>query len=376
LRKDKKRSLAPLTCALLAVIGYSALVGPILVSRGPGWFLHVGRRDTYLPTFQQIRHILGPDAVVAGSYSHDGREFWVLARDPLLLEAHRDISLLDRPVYRAARIAYPAAAAPWGLLGNTGLLVGLLITNLIVIAFGAYFTCLLAMHVRAPPIASIFFVASPVVALAMLMDLSDAMSLAALVASVYLFIRGRIGWATAAGVVAVLAKQPALLPMIALAACTPQVSRRLRLSYVAIPIAALLLWMLYAVLRLGLSGSSVVEFTLPFFGYIHSVPNWLRHRLWSDAAVGLGLLPAAGVVIVRWWHRRTPILTAALPFAVIVPFISYPVLFTAINSLRAFGPAITFFGVDWFEGRRLERLDTLKGPRGELTTFPEYEHAD
>jgi hypothetical protein len=373
LRDKKERSLAPLTCALLAVIGYSLLVGPILVSRGPGWFLHVGRHDTYVPTFKQIRRILGPDAVVAGDFSHDGREFWVLAQDPLLLEPQRDIALLDRPVYRAARIAYPAAAAPWGLLGKKGLLVGLLITNLIVIAFGAYFSCLLALHVRAPPMASVFFVASPVVALAMLLDLSDAMSLAALVASVYLFIRGRIGWAAAAGVVAVLAKQPALLPMIALALSTPLVPRLRRFLYVAIPTAALILWMVYAILRLGSSGSSVVEFTLPFFGYIHAVPGWLQHRLWSDAAVGLGLLPAAGVVIFRWWRKRTPVMIAALPFALIVPFLSYPVIFTAINSLRAFGPAITFFGIDWLEGRG--RSLTSEEPPEQPVAVPEYHHA-
>jgi hypothetical protein len=372
LRDSKGRSLAPVTCALLAVIGYSLLVGPILVSRGPGWFLHVGRHDTYVPTFKQIRRILGPDAVVAGDFSHDGREFWVLARDPLLLQPEQDVALLDRPVYRAARIAYPAAAAPWGLLGEKGLLVGLLITNLLVVAFGAYFTCLLAMHVRAPPIAAVFFAASPVVALAMLMDLSDGMSLAALVASVFLFIRGRIGWATAAGVVAVLAKQPALLPMIALAISTPLLSRRRRLLYVAVPVAVLVLWMLYSILRLGMSGSSVVEFTLPFFGYIHAVPGWLHHRLWSDAAVGLGLIPAAGIVVVSWWRRRTPVLTAALPFALIVPLLSFPVLFTAINSMRAFGPAITFFGIDWLASRTLQ-VETQEGG-GELLA-PEYDHA-
>jgi hypothetical protein len=372
LRDNKVRSLAPLTCALLAVIGYSLLVGPIVVSRGPGWFLHVGRHDPYVPTFQQIRKILGPDAVVAGDFSHDGREFWVLAQDPLLLKPQRDINLLDRPVYRAARIAYPAAAAPWGLLGEKALLVGLLITNLIVIALGAYFACLIALHVRAPPMACVFFVASPVVALAMLLDLSDGMSLAALVVSVYLFMRGRIGWATAAGVVAVLAKQPALLPMIALAVSTPLLSRRRRLFYVAVPIAALVLWMLYAILRLGTSGSSVVEFTLPFFGYIHAIPGWLHHRLWSDGAVGLGLVPAAGIVIFAWWRKRTPLLTAALPFAVIVPFLSFPVLFTAINSLRAFGPAITFFGIDWLAGRG--QINSERAPE-ELLLTPEY-HAE
>jgi hypothetical protein len=335
----------------LAVLAYCLLIGPDLVSRGPAWFLHIGSRDRYAPTSKQVKQILGPDVAVAGRFGHDGREFWILARDPLLLSPDRDAALLDRPAYRAARIAYPLAAAPWGLFGDDALLVGLLITNLLVIGVGTYFTTLLAMHLRAPPMAAIFFAASPVVALSMLLDLGDAMSLAALVISIYLFLRGRVGWATAAGVVAVLAKQPALLALIAVAAASPPVSRRLRLSYIAIPTAAVVAWMAYATIRLGASGSSVAEFTLPFFGYGHAVAYWVNHHLWPDAVLGLALLPAAGVVFMGWFRKRSALLAAALPFALVVPFLSFPVIGAAINSLRAFGPAITFFGLDWFAGR-------------------------
>jgi hypothetical protein len=351
LSDKESRSLAPLVCAVLAVVAYCLIAGPDFVSRGPSWFLHVGSRDLYPPTAKQIKQILGSDVTTSGKDGHDGREFWVLARDPLLLSPQGDRPLLDRPAYRAARIAYPAAAAPWGVFGETALLIGLLFTNLIVIGVGTYFTALLALRVRAPPMAAAFFAASPVVALSILLDLGDAMSLAALVASVYLFLRGRYGWAAMVGVVAVLAKQPALLSLIAIAVVSPSVSVRRRFVYVAAPVAAIVIWTLYATARLGSAGSGIAEFTLPLFGYLHAVPYWVRHHLWPDAAISLAILPAAGAVIVRWWQRRTPLLAVALPFALVVPFLSFPVLAAAINSLRAFGPAITFFGLDWLAER-------------------------
>jgi hypothetical protein len=349
---SQRRSLAPLGCAVLAIVAYGLLVGPNLISKGPSWFIHVGRLDKDPPTLKQVKQILGNDVSVTTNYGHDGREFWVLARDPLLFSAGRDARLLDLPAYRAARIAYPAAAAPWRSFGESSLLLGLLVTNLIVVGVGSYFTALFALHIRAPLMTTAFFGASPVVAVAVLLDLGDAMSLAALIASVYLFTRGRFGWGTAMGVVAVLAKQPALLAMAAVAATAPSVSRNRRIMYVMVPTLILIVWTAYVTVRLDASGAGLVGFGLPLLGYRDALPYWVRHHLWPDAALGLALLPAAAAVIVRWWKRRTTLLVAALPFALMVPFFSFPVVTAAINSLRAFGPALTFFGLDWFENRR------------------------
>lgn len=349
--QTQRRSLAPLTCALLAIVAYGLLISPDLMAKGPSWFLHVGRLDRDPPTLEQVTQILGPGVSVTTNYGHDGREFWVLARDPLLLSPRRDAALLDLPAYRAARIAYPAAAAPWGLFGEDSLQLGLLITNLMVVGLGSYFTALFVLNIRAPLMTTLFFAASPVVAVAVLLDLGDAMSLAALIASIYLLSRRRFGWATAVGVVAVLAKQPALLSMAAVAVAVPSLPRRRRISYVAVPTLALVAWTAYVTLRLGGSGDGLIGFGLPFSGYVDAIPYWLRHHLWPDALIGLALLPAAAVVIVAWWHRRTTLLVAALPFALIVPFLSFPVVAASINSLRAFGPALTFFALDWFENR-------------------------
>ena len=354
---QRRTRLAPLVCAVVAVSGYCLLVGPILVMEGPDWFVHVGRRDREPPTLRQMQDMLGRDVSGSATYGHDGREFFVLAQDPFLLAPRRDASLLDRPAYRAARIAYPAVVAPWRLFGNAGLLWGLLLTNLLVVGIGTYFTVRLSQLLRAPPWAAAFFAASPVLVVSVLLDLGDGLSLAALIACVYLFSTERFGWAMAAGVVAVLAKQPALLAVYAIAFSSPSVSRRLRLSFVAAPTVVLAAWTFYVNARLGTSGAHVAVFGPPLFGYFKVANLWIRTEGWADAVLAIALLPAAGVVVTRWWRRRSQLLTIALPFALLVPFLSQAVLYQTIDSLRAFGPAITFLGLDWAMSSRKRASD-------------------
>lgn len=360
---NHQRPLVPLGCAAVAVIAYCLLVGPLLASRGPIWFMHVGRKESDPPTLRQVEHILGSNYSASANYGHDGREFWVLAQDPLLLAPRRDMRLLDRPAYRAARIAYPLAVAPWRLFGMTGLAFGLLATNLLVVGAGTYFIALLALRLNAPVWATAFFAASPVVIVAVLLDLGDALSLAALVASFYLADKTRWGWATLAGVVAVLAKQPALFGIVAIAVSSHSASWRWRFWYVAVPAVALIGWTAYATVRLGTAGD-LIGFTLPFLGYVRASQLWLRDQSWADAATALSLLPGAGLIAARWWRTRSQVLTVALPFAVMVPFLSREVLWQTIDSVRAFGPAITFFGLDWLRDQKVcEEPPVLPVPR-------------
>jgi len=54
---------------------------------------------------------------------------------------------------------------------------------------------------------------------------------------------------------------------------------------------------------------------------------------------------------VRWWRRRTILLHAALPFALLVPFFTLQVLDILLNSVRAVGPAIAFVWIDFYVRR-------------------------
>jgi hypothetical protein len=122
---------------------------------------------------------------------------------------------------------------------------------------------------------------------------------------------------------------------------------RTRIELVALPALVALGWAIYIRLRLNWPQPGDREFSLPFVGYVDSWTQfWSKVGNWGDAVVAFLLLPAACAVGVLWWRRRSILLAAALPFALIVPILSAQVLNVSINSLRAFGPAILLLMVD------------------------------
>src|SRR5439155_12909163 len=182
---------------------------------------------------------------VPNADGHDGRAFWVLARDPLHVHARQDAKSIDRPVYRAQRIGYPLLAAPWRLGGEYALVWGLLVTNLVAIAFGGYLAALLALDVGAPARAGLAFALCPGVVAAVLLDASDAVALAALLAAMLALRRGWTGRALIAAGMAVLAKEPTILPLVGLALFAPGLRRHDRVAVVAVPTAVATAWGLY-----------------------------------------------------------------------------------------------------------------------------------
>ena len=113
------RRAAALVAAVTAIYAAFLLVfllGP--AHDDPAWFIHLGSQRIPVALARQL---LGRHVVVPHTDGHDGRFFWIQARDPLLLHPKLDAANLDRPAYRAQRIAYPALAAPWRVFGEYGL---------------------------------------------------------------------------------------------------------------------------------------------------------------------------------------------------------------------------------------------------------------
>lgn len=353
--------------ALVGLAAQLVVVGVFLVREkgNPEWFVHFGRSASVLPLARQA---LGPDLLVPNPHGSDGQAYWALARDPLLLHPAQNAAYTDRPVYRAQRVLYPALAAPFRLLGERALLWGLIIVNLVAVLIGGIVTGLLSVELGGPAVLALAFIVNPAPVVSTVADMSDGVALCALVAAVLALVRGRRGWALVAGALAVLAKEPSLFGLLGVALLAPRPRRDAatpdggaglqwgtRIRLVVVPGLVAVAWAIYIRWRLHWPKPSIQEFSAPFVGYIDAWGRfWWRVGNWSDATVAFLLLPAAAVVVLLWWRRRSLLLAAAVPFALIVPFESAQVLNVAINSLRAFAPAVLFVLLDlgvWYRTR-------------------------
>ena len=342
----------PTSWAVAAVIVYAVFLGGLLLGPGrgdPAWFVHLGSSGKQVALARQV---LGADVVVPHVDGSDGQQFWVQARDPLLLHPEVDAAHLDRPAYRTQRVAYPALVAPWGVLGSEWLVWGLVLTNLALVGVGTVILGRLAVDLGAPARAGLAFALSPAIVASVTLDTGDTLAVAAIVAALLLLRRERIGWAAGAAAVAALAKEPMLLSCVAVGLLMPRIRLRDRAPFVGIPAAVATMWGVYARWRLGWPASEIQEFTAPFAGFVDAYRRgWRPVGNYSDALLAVGVLVFAVAVITRWWQRRTLLLAAALPFAAMVPFFSASVLDLADNSLRVLGPAISLFVVDVYAGR-------------------------
>jgi hypothetical protein len=317
---------------------------------GAEWFVKFGEDGAYTP---YAREVLGDDLLVPLEDGHDGQGYWLQARDPLLVDGDRMAATFDRPAYRAQRMLYPALAAPFRLLGEDAVLWGLVVVNLVAVGFGTLWATRLALATGAPERAGLAFALNPLIAISLVMDFADALALAALVAVALAVHQRRWGWAVAAGVGAVLAKDVSGAALGALVLLWPVAGEvRRRWSLVVVPAVAALGWAVYVRWRLGWPPGDIEEFTpVPLWGYVDAYRRgWSQHGNWGDAVFSVVLLAAAAVVVLRWWRRRTVEMTLALPFALLVPFLTATVTDLAINSFRVIAPALTFLVIDWYAG--------------------------
>jgi len=341
--------------ALGSLVVYLAVVALLSVTHGGSaeWFMKFGAIS---PVTSYGRHILGDDLNVPYDEAQDGTAFWLVARDPFVTDPGTLSAYTDRPAYRAERVAYPLLVAPFRLGGEQSLVWGLVVVNLAVVAVGAYFTARLAQRIGAPVRAGYAFALNPLVLAALVLDLADALTVATLVGLVLAVRRGRWGVAVALGVLAVLTKESSLLAVAAVALGAGAVgwSLRRRVALVAVPAVVLAAWAAYVRWRIDTHASQIEEVTaVPFGGYAQAWRlAWSPEHQWGNAFVAGLLVVVAIVVVVRWWQRRSLELWAALPYALLVPFLSGQVVHWSINSIRAIGPALTLLVLDVASTRR------------------------
>jgi hypothetical protein len=262
-----------------------------------------------------------------------------------------EAQVYDRPVYRTQRMLYPTLASPFRVGGYEALFAGLVIVNLAAVAFGTYAAARLAVVRGASPLFGLAFALNPMVIVATLMDLSDALGLAMLLGTLLALREDRHRAALLFAVGAVLTKEVYLLPLAAVALLsTRDLPVRRRVELIAAPLAAAGTWAMYVRWRFHWAPTNVRELsTHPFAGVAEAYrTEWSLVHDWTNAIVAGAVLVIGGIVVVRWCLRRSLELTAALPFALLMPLVSGGVLALWTNSIRVFGPVLTLLVIDWY----------------------------
>jgi hypothetical protein len=351
-----------LRVALLVGAAHLALVVGLVAVRGdPAFLVHFGSEE---PATGVYVDALGPDVLFAGPKGHDGQAFWTQARDPLLLQQPSPVERLDRPRYRAQRVAYPAMASFGRIFGEGGLLWSLALINVAAAAIGTWLCARLAVRLGAPSTCGLVFGLSPLVLFATALDLNDAVALAGLVGFALAARQGRWVVATLLAVLAVLSRETSLLAVLAVAVLggpPPALARR---RTAAVAVAATTGWFLYVRAMLGPDDTKLPEIVLvPFRGFVDATDQFWRPRgTWEDAAVAAMVVATAVWVVARWLRRRTFEMTLALPSALIVPFLGAPVVAVSFAIMKAIGPALTFAALDVYAERAQTARDAVRLP--------------
>jgi hypothetical protein len=256
-----------------------------------------------------------PIYVYEDSWGYDGQFFWRLAVDPANWELEQpQHGVMFDSAYRPPRLLYPVLA--WGLSGGHAEWAAATLVLVNVLAYGviALLGAMIAQRGGHLTAGGLLVAATPGLVWALSRDLSDAVTLAALLAGVVALQRGRPGWATVAWTAAVLSRETAVVLILgyALWRLAGLVRRRVRFSVADLP------WLVPPVVAAGLqrlmwerTGKLPItvaddgNVTFPFGSLVPKAWGWLQNDIppWDDLVPLQFLFAVVLVVLAFWWGR-------------------------------------------------------------------------
>lgn len=231
---------------------------------------------------------LDRDVIARDTLGHDGKYFFILANDPLLLAPEEHAHVMDRPRYRAQRILYPMLASAFGLFTPDFNVWSLVAVNVLAMGFGTFAVAQLASDMGASPWWGLSFVLNIGFVSEQNIDGAGVLAAATAFAAVLLLRRRKPLPAIALLSLAALSRE-AMLLVAAGSSFWLWRYRRERSSavrVVGVPVLTVVLWALYVRLRLGFetAGSEIQEIGLPLVGLVQAFGDWISDPV--DLAAG------------------------------------------------------------------------------------------
>jgi hypothetical protein len=288
--------------------------------------------------------LLGREIVVAPKAGHDGKFFFSQAMDPFLFEPDLHAVHLDRPTYRAQRMAYPAMASLGGLLPAEATAWGLIVVNVLAMGVGTAFTALVAMRMGISRWFGLAFLLNPAMIVTLNIDGGGIVAMAAMMAGVYYVMKDSLIPAAVALAVAALARETMLIAAVGLGLFILYKKRTVAWALAA-PAIAVAGWWVYVRWRLGgLLEQDVKALDRPFVGFYQAFQLWLDTQGNAiDMLMGIVLLVMSVMVLIRAVKTPTALGWAVSGFALLAIFMSAPVWLNYYDSARALAPVLTAY---------------------------------
>lgn len=345
------RSRIGVTVLALAIATLAAVRLLAFFGWDPTVFTAFGDEATATTTYGEAK--LGREVLTRPHQGHDGKFFFVLANDPLLLDPESNAELMDRPEYRSQRMLYPLIAGGFGLFPPSVIVWALPVVNVLALALGSWAVASIATRHGAPAWVGLGFVLNIGLLSELFIDGAGilAFSLACLGA---LALEDERKVAAAAAFTGAVLTREVMAIFVAFIALFWLLRRRTVPWRVAVPPAiALLGWAGYLRLRIDAEptpGGWRELDIVPFKGVVDSLTSGLGNHV--DYLV-IGIFVVLIVLIpYRAWKSDVYLTWGAVGFAVLGPFLTWYVWQKSFDISRALAPLATVFLLEFVLARQ------------------------
>jgi hypothetical protein len=237
---------------------------------------------------------------------------------------------------------FPMIAGGFGLFPPWAVAWGMLVTNLLALAIGAFFAAKLAVAWGGPAWLGLWVPLN--VGLLFELDIggSGILAFSCCLAALYALVKERTVLASVLFAMGTLSRETMIAFAVGVFILFWLERRRLVWPIVVVPLVAMAGWNLYLWIRLqGVSGvgGGTGSLELPFVGLLEAFPSWLEDPF------ALILTTMLIIVTVAFFpmaiRSRLPIAWGALPFAALAIVLSVNVWREPFNSSRAIAPIFT-----------------------------------